>query len=131
MHSYLGNVAADYTATELTVTPTTVLTTAGDKVQYIHEFDDGSISVVTANSTSIFNVELQWDLISDADRATITDFWHSNTKAGGRENSFYWLHPLDGYTYTVRFLTPLITQDIPGLLQSITTIRLRVLGNKP
>ena len=131
MHNYLSNVTADYTATELTVTPTTVLTTTGDKVQYVHDFDDGSISVVTANSTSVFNVELQWELISAADHTTIMDFWHNNSKAGGRENTFYWLNPVDGYTYTVRFLTPLITQDMPGLLKSITAISMRVLGNKP
>lgn len=131
MDNFLSAVAADYTATELTVSPTTIMPVTGDKTQYVNEFDDGSISVVTANNQSIFDIELQWEYISSADHTTIFDFYHDATKANARENTFYWTHPIDGNSYTVRFLGPLTTRYIPGLLQSISAIRLRVEGNKP
>jgi hypothetical protein len=131
MDNFLSAVAADYTATELTVSPTTVMPVVGDKVQYLHDFDDGSISVVTASNQSIFDLELQWEYIGSADHATIFDFYHDPVKANARARTFYWTNPVDAKSYTVRFLSPLITRYVPGLLQSISAIRVRVVGNKP
>lgn len=131
MDSYLSDVVADYVTTELTVSPTTVMPITGDKVQYLHDFDDGSISVVAGNNQSIFDIELQWEYISSTDHETIFDFYHSSEKANARERTFYWANPIDAKSYTVRFLGPLITRYVPGLLQSISAIRLRVVGNKP
>jgi len=131
VYRYLTNQAADYTTATLSVTPTTVLPQTGEKTQVIHEFDDGSVSVVGVSASNFFTVQLQWAYISTADHTTLMDFWHSESKGAGRRQTFYWDHPLDTKTYTVRFMTPLTTSyNTVGNL-SVSQITLRVEGNKP
>jgi hypothetical protein len=47
--------------------------------------------------------------------------------------SFYWQHPRDGHTYTVKFLTPLQTAHRASLASTmdIYQVQLDVLGVKP
>lgn len=131
MYRYLTDKTADYTAVVFEVKPTTTIPQTGDKTQVVHEFDDGSVSVIGVSSSNFFNVVLQWRSISDADQTTLIDFWHNEAKGAGRRRTFYWLHPIDGHTYTVRFMTVLSTSyDGLGNL-SISQITLRVEGNKP
>jgi hypothetical protein len=131
VYRYLDEVDADYTTTPLSVTPTTILPQTGDKTQVVHEFDDGSVSVVGISTSNFFTVQLQWDYISAADHATLMDFWHNETKGAGRRRTFYWLHPVDGYTYTVRFMTPLTMVYKPAGWIGVETVTLRVEGVKP
>jgi hypothetical protein len=107
MASYLSTKTAEYTTTELTISPQKVMVEEGQKRQYIHEYDDGDIDVVTA-SDSYFYITIEWTWLSDTDAATLLSFYDDIDKADGTENSFYWLHPVDGNTYVARFLTDLI-----------------------
>lgn len=131
MYNYLNSKVADYTTTTLSVTPTTLLPQTGDKNQIIHEFDDGSVSVVGVSSSNYFNIELQWSRINPSDSASVLDFWHSESKGAGRRRTFYWLHPIDGHIYTVRFMSQLTTSYLPGGLMSVSSVTLRVEGLKP
>lgn len=131
MYNYLSNKTADYTAATFSVKPTTVLPQAGKKSQVVHEYDDGSVSVVGLSSTSYFDVELQWAYISPTDYSTLMGFYHDATKADGMRKTFYWLHPVDGKYYTVRFMSPLRTSFDPVGHRSVDVINLRVEGNKP
>jgi hypothetical protein len=132
MSTYLSDVTADYTTTSLSVTPQAVMEEAGDFNQIVRKMDDGS-NVVTTLSGSLFTVTLQWIYLSSTDAETILDFYHTAAKAKGRERSFYWLHPIDGNYYTVRFLGPLqrvYKANMPGGTE-ISEIQLEVKGNKP
>jgi len=132
MSTYLSDVTADYTTIELSVSPHSILVEQGKKNQIVYEFDDGSVQIATL-SDSYFTVTLQWDWLDDTDKNTILDMYHSSTKAKGMENTFYWQHPRDGNTYTVRFLSVMNLQhDVrkPGAFV-IPTVTLRVEGNKP
>jgi len=131
MYRYLTAKTADYTATVFEVKPTTIIPQTGKKSQVVHEFDDGSVSVIGISSTNFFDIVLQWRSISDANHTILIDFWHNEAKGAGRRRTFYWLHPIDGHTYTVRFMGQLTTSyDGLGNL-SISQIPLRVEGNKP
>lgn len=132
MSTYLSDVAADYTTTSLAVTPQNVMPEEGDFNQVVRKMDDGS-HVVTTLSGSIFTVTLQWTYLSSTDAQTILDFYHDTAKAKGRERTFYWLHPVDGNYYTVRFLGPLrrvYKSNMPNGTE-ISEMQLEVVGNKP
>lgn len=131
MASYLDEVVADYTAVELQVTPHSILVEEGKKNQIVHEFDDGTVSVVTL-SDSYFTVTLQWDYLVEADKDTILDLYHNTSKADGMENTFYWHHPRETNIYVARFLSVLnLRHEVqkPGAFV-IPTVRLRIEGKK-
>lgn len=134
MADYLSEVTADYTATELTIKPHQVLPEAGDKNQSDHAFSDGQRGVVTiGDGDSFFTVALLWLYLSASDEGTIKDLFHDSSKANARARSFYWEHPTDGNTYTVKFLSNLTTEISARFpdRKSIQQVRLNVLGVKP
>ena len=131
MHNYLPTKAADYTAVTLSVAPQTVMTEEGHRNQAVHEFDDGSVGVVGISSQSYFNVTLQWDYLDAADSAAILDYWHNASKGAGMLRTFYWKHPIDGYEYTVRFMSNMRKKYQTGIMQGIESVTLRVEGVKP
>ena len=131
MASYLAVKTADYTTTELSVTPHSVLTEEGVKNQVLHEFDDGSVDVVTL-SGSYFTVTLQWDWLNVTDKSTILDMYHSASKGNGMARTFYWHHPLENNIYVVRFMSPPnvdIEANKVGAF-AIPSVTLRVEGKK-
>jgi len=132
MYDYLAAVTADYTTTELSIIPHNIIVEAGEKTQFIHKFSDGQKGIVTLSSTSRFSVTLQWDILSRANEGTIVDLWHDENKANGIACSFYWQHPTDGHTYTVKFLEPLESNWAVNMinLKSINQIKLDILGYK-
>jgi len=132
MADALSNVVADYTTTELSVTPQNIMTEQADKNQRIYTADDGSITVVSKSSITIFTVTLQWDYLSSTDAATVSDFFFSATKGNGMERTFYWQHPTDTKTYTVRFASPLsrsFRAGVPNYI-GIPQVTFRVMGKK-
>ena len=131
MADYLSPKTADYDYT-LAISPHNVMREAGDKNQVITEFDDGSVDVTGISDQSYFTLTLQWKQGSgDTDHETILDLWHATAKANGRKRTFYWTHPVDGNSYTVRFLTPLVRAFSPGLIIDVEQITIRIEGNKP
>jgi hypothetical protein len=133
MSDYLSSLTADYTTTELSVKPHNTMTEAADRNQIVHEADDGSLSVVSLSDKVIFTTTLQWSVIEISEAETIMDFWADATKGDGRARTFYWQHPVDGNTYTVRFLEPLrrvYKSQIPNY-REISQTKLRVEGVKP
>ena len=129
MATYLNTMVADYTATELNITPQNALVEEGQKTQYQHEFDSGDLEVITT-SNSYFTVSIQWEWLSYTDAATILDFYHD--KVNGKEDSFYWPHPFDGNTYVVRFasnLTQIDNVKKPSVTE-ISEVVLRIEGVK-
>jgi len=132
IYNYVSSLAADY-ATVLNVKPHKILTETADKKQILHEYDNGSIDVVSYSDTSFFNITLQWDSITEAEAGLIMDYYVSASKANGRARTFYITLP-DGYTYVVRFLGPLQRVVTPNLMaasrRGIAQVTLRVEGKK-
>jgi hypothetical protein len=115
----------DYAKT-LKVTPTTVLPKKMSRNSFLHEFEDGKTIAVNLSSLK-YDAEMQWDYISEADRETILDWYHDSAKANGMARTFYWDDPRSGETYEARFMGPLKTSFVPGNLQSVDKIAVRLL----
>jgi len=131
MADYLPVAIADYDYT-LIVTPQAVMPQEGDKKQVVHEYDDGTVAVVTLAQQSKFNIQVQWTLITDADASTILDLYHDPNKANARAYTFYFHHPIDERDYVVRFMTQLTQTLQAGLAgyRENPVITLRVEGVK-
>jgi len=124
----LPAISADYTTTTLDITPNKVLTVVGAKAQVIHEMDDGSVAVVSESDTSAYQVQLQWDVLTEAEHTIIMDYWHNPLKANGMKRTFKWLHPITLVVYVVRFLTDLSSTHNTHEYKDISTITLAVEG---
>jgi len=124
----LPAISADYTTTTLDITPNKVLTVVGAKAQVIHEMDDGSVAVVSESDTSAYQVQLQWDVLTEAEHTIIMDYWHNPLKANGMKRTFKWLHPITLVVYVVRFLTDMSSTHNTHEYKDISTITLAVEG---
>ena len=124
-------VTADYVATSLTLSPQRTLTESGNKNQVVHLGVDGSEEIITLSSQTIFYVSLQWDVLTASDAGTVYDFYHDTAKGNGISDSFYWDHPTDGHSYTVRFTGEMRRVIIPGSIHAISQLKLKILGRKP
>jgi len=132
MYKYLSSISANYTATTLTITPRNVFTEVGQKSQRVYQSDGGTVVVTTTSTSNWFLVNLQWPTICPTDAATIFDFWNDSNKGNGMARTFYWKHPLDGRTYTVRFFSSDLKREyIHDTYRNIMDVTLRVEGNKP
>lgn len=133
MYDYLSAVTADYTATELSISPQRTMIEDMDWIQEQHGRDDGNFGATTYADQPVFTVSLQWDVITEAESGTIFDFFADSAKAKGFERSFYWQHPVDGHTYTVKFFTKMqrvYQGGMPGH-REISQVKFRVIGRKP
>jgi len=130
MYRYLTTKTADYTTTMLEIPSQVTLSQSGNKSQVSHDFDDGSLAVVGLSSSSYFDVQLQWNYITEANKDIILDLWHNPLKADGMRRTFYWKHPKTLKYYTVQFTSPLVVDDVPAAM-GIQTVSLRISGNKP
>jgi len=131
MADYLSNLTADYTAEELSISAQHQLLEGGSKNQEIHTADDGTEERISYGDDTEFYVEYPYAGLTEADAGTIYDLYHNTSKANGIENTFYWQHPTDGHTYTVRFDGELPRIIGPSWIHKFGKVRLRVLGNKP
>lgn len=133
MADYLITKEADYISEELAIVPQGTLDDTVDKIQSVYESDNGSVNVVSFSNDNFFSIKLQWDLLTLAETEFIQSLWLSASKANGRERTFYWVHPSDGYTYTVRFMSPLsrVQEGNISSFRTISSITLRVEGVKP
>lgn len=130
MHNYLSTKTADYVSTIFSVTPQKIMPEQGDKEQIVHQFHDGTIEIVSLSDQSYFDVTVEWEFLNSTDEATVLDFWHDTNKGNGRQRTFYFEHPTDGYTYVARFLQPLTKVRKRGSLVGYRSITLRIDGVK-
>ena len=139
MHNYLQQKNADYDYT-LSIDSQVSMPIISRKSQLSHEFDDGSMVVVGLSSQSFFEVDLQWEWISEENMAIIMDLWNDVNKADGMRRTFYWANSIKEYdqvnmdytihTYTARFLNNLTSLYKPWNLRGIQSIKLRIEGTK-
>jgi hypothetical protein len=132
MAHYLSVAVADYNYT-LNIPPHNVMPIAGSKNQVSYELDDKTVSVVPISNTSSFDVELQYEAISESNAGLILDLYHDTEKCNGSQKTFYWTHPFEsGNTYVVRFLGPvrMLRSVEYGNYLTLDSITLRVEGVK-
>jgi hypothetical protein len=98
-----SGVVADYTATELTLSPKRVVPYMAGYNQNIH-YGDGSTDICIKLATEPqATVTLQFDPLTASSAGTLLDFYMDTSKADGMGNTFYWSSP-DGHSYTARFI---------------------------
>ncbi len=114
MADELSIEVADYTATELSVTPQNVLPVTGSKNQQLLWLDDGAPYPINIDDATTYQVNLSWDYVTVDEAGTIMDMWGDQSKANGMANTFYWQHPTDGVTYVVRFISKPTHQEFAG-----------------
>jgi len=129
MDRFLPIISADCSHLDvLAIAPQKTINNPGRKNQIVHEFEDFRNAVVSVNSSNIFEIEMQWDYLTESERSTILELFHAETKANGSARTFYWAHPIENNAYVLRFLAPLRTVYKPGL-QGVETIKCRVHGS--
>ena len=130
-YDFLSDLTADVDIT-LDIAPHEILPMTGNKAQIVHKKDDGSVSVYTVSGQSYYDVEVHWTILTAAQAAFIFNLWHDQALANGMANTFYWEHPVDGHTYTVRFMSELKSAHHAGwgTKQSVEAVTLRIEGRK-
>lgn len=128
MHNFLSPKTASYTATNFNVSPQRIIFERGEKKSKIYQGHDTSNQRFIYKSASVFEVELQWDVLSESDAGTILDFYHDSAKACGILRTFQWPHPTDGYTYVVRFIGDISRSITPSNHHGIAKLPLAVDG---
>lgn len=109
MKDYLNATTADYTTTQLSISPQRVLEEKPIFNQVIHEAIDGTIEVVEFDSNIYFDVILEWENLTESEAQTIFDFFMDSSKANKYQNTFEWVHPTDATTEEVTFQGEAVT----------------------
>lgn len=131
IYDYLSSVTADYVASDLTTQSHGEIIETGGVNGEIIEYDDNSETRIVWDDDSVFYVNFQLNALVPSDAGTIFDWYNDKNKANGIYKSFYWVHPTDGHTYTVRFNTELSRGIRPPEIHAFRSIQMKILGNKP
>lgn len=122
---YLTSSPADYFTIYLDIPPHETVTYIVSREQVIVPFDDGSEVRIDMDDHYIFFTNVTWKNLSYTDATTIISIMMLNTRGNGITRSFYWVHPTDGYRYSVRCTKlPTFTQLPPDLWNIKVTFRL-------
>jgi hypothetical protein len=132
MAAYLPVKTADYNYT-LDIPPHNVMPIDGSKHQVIYELDDKTVSVVPVSTVSSFDVELQWEALSETNAGILIAMYHDTTKCNGSQKTFYWKEPFDAdNTYVARFMSPvrMVRSVEYGNYLTVDSVIIRVEGVK-
>jgi len=125
---YLSATTADYTTTQLDISPQEVMVETGKFNQVRKRLDDGTPKVLTRSATPQFLFRVKWNYLSEADANTIYDMYFDTAKAYGSGRSIEFPHPTETNTYIVRFWSE-ISREI-RYLRGIAEIELLIEGYK-
>jgi hypothetical protein len=129
---YLQTAVADYDYT-LEMAPHNVMPIEGGKHQAVYPMDDNSVSVVPISNVASFDVELQWEAVTEANAGIIMSLYYDTSKANGSEHTFYWKNPFEtDNIYVVRFMGPIrsVRSVEYGNYLTIDSVTIRVEGVK-
>ena len=132
LSDYLSDKTADYNYT-LNIACYAMLPETGNKKQIIHEMDDGSVKVASMSAASWYDIEVDFFLQTTTDATVLFELYNNPNYANGSERTFYWTHPRDLTTYTVRFMSPVKRvhySNYPNYI-IIEPVTMRVEGTKP
>lgn len=126
VYDFVSTVTPDY-AQAIGILPSGEIAEESSKSQIIHIGIDGSEERISFTTTSIFYIEIQWNVLSESDAGTIFDWYNDSAKANGTQRSFKYTWG-DGHTYVVRFDSPLPRRGQAVSRYGIGSIRLKILG---
>ena len=126
MYDFLSTISADYNST-LGISPQGEIEEESAKSGIIHYGVDGSEERINFNTSSIFYISIQWNILSESDAGTIFDWYNDSAKANGMQKSFKYNYG-DGHTYVVRFDSKLPRRGQAVSRYGLPNIRLKVLG---
>ena len=131
MWGQLSPVAADYTAEELNIGPTS-LTQVQMTPKNIYTRGDGSDGVVKKGAL-YFIATAKWDIITEAHHDYIADLYNAVLKGDETARSLYFDHPKDGHSYTFYFNSEVKGEYLTGVdgYMKIGPTKLRIVGRKP
>lgn len=129
MYDYLSTITPDYTTTTLSISAQGQVSEVSSKPQVVHVGTDGSEERISFNTSSIFYVSWDYNVLTASDSGTIFDFYNDSAKANAKQRSFYFAHG-DGHTYVVRFDMDLTRRGQHVSRYGLPGVRLKVLGRK-
>ena len=132
MIDFLTPKTADYDYT-LEIPAQDIMPISRSKIQILHKFDDGSVSVADVSGKSFYIAKIKFNVLSDKQAEGVLDLWDDPLKANGSERTFYWKNPKDYMVYVVRCMNEDLTELIQhqlGEYTSIDEILLRIEGYK-
>ena len=127
MYDYLSTITPDYGTTALTIRPQISISEESQKNGAIHLGVDGSEERISFNTTSVFNINIQWAALSESDSGLVFDFYNDSNKANGCQRSFKYTLG-DGHTYVVRFDCILTRTGNNKIRYGLPGVKLKVLG---
>ncbi len=128
IYDYVSEVTPDYNYA-IGITPQGDVSEEGVKNQVVHLGVDGSEERISFNTTSVFYINIGWNVLSEADSGTIFDWYNDPVKANGMQRSFKFAWG-DGHTYVVRFASPLPRTGSVLSRRGITGIKMKILGRR-
>lgn len=126
VYDWTSTVTPDYNAA-IGILPQGEITEVSSKSQVIHYGVDGSEERISFGTTSIFYINMQWNLLSESNSGTIFDWYNDPAKANGCQRSFKYAWG-DGHTYCIRFDCKLPRSGNAMSRLGIKNIRLKILG---
>lgn len=135
IYNYLPALTADYVTTTLSVNPQNVMQIGGEKDIVINKGYGVAEERIILSTQSLFQIKLQWQVLSDADHSTLFEFYHDPVKACGIAKTFYWTPPLQylaaNHDLTVRFNCRWESFLQNYKIYGIASLIFAVLGKKP
>jgi len=131
MWDHLAEVTADYTAIELNITPSKILPFTPYLPQIQHQMDNGSFTTIDTGSLYYIG-RIQWDYLTASNHGIIFNLYSDPLKANLLGRSIYWVHPVDGHSYTMFFHSKLTSNYVfGGTYLQINPVDIRIVGRKP
>lgn len=127
MADYLNAATPDNVQT-LSISPQGDVTHRPGVIPEVDFMDDGSTETYSFTTDEFFIVPIQWSGLSESDADAVIDFYLNSVKGNKLASSFLWTHPTDGYTYVVKFNSPIEWDQIAPATYRVPVIELRVLG---
>jgi len=126
VYDFVSTVTPDYNAA-IGILPQGEVTEESAKSQVIHYGVDGSEERISFGTTSIFYINIQWNLLSESNSGTIFDWYNDPAKANGCQRSFKYVWG-DGHTYVCRFDCTLPRSGNAMSRMGIKNIKMKILG---
>ena len=126
IYDWTSTVTPDYNAA-IGILPQGDVTEESAKPGVIHVGVDGSEERISFGTSSVFYINIQWNLLSESNSGTIFDWYNDPAKANGCQRSFKYAWG-DGHTYVCRFDCKLPRSGNAMSRLGIKSIRMKILG---
>ncbi len=134
VYDYVQDKTADYSTTQMSVDPQSIMGLTGDFEVEIHKGrGGGNEERIILSTVPSFRVNLRWNCLSEADHSTLFSFYFDSTKACGTARSFEWVTPAQYSSHTLIARFDMTWESFMANYKnySIASLWLVILGRKP